>query len=113
LKDKIRHTPDINQLLKESELNEFDKIFLSVAHDDLESFKNSNAWLNYHPKEALIFKDPEKTWDQVKSVYNSDFKDLVYGDFPDEKEVLDTLLSVSKRLVTINWDISLESNDEI
>ncbi len=48
LKDKIRHTYDINQLLKDPEINsffnsdDFEDMFMSVARDDVESFKNNN-----------------------------------------------------------------------
>jgi hypothetical protein len=53
LKDKIRHTYDINQLLKEEEVSAFfesDAFYTmleSVKEDDLISFKTDNDWLNY------------------------------------------------------------------
>ena len=65
LKKKIRHTYDLHQLLKQDEFlkffqsTAFDEMLLKVANDDVASFRNNNKWLNYHPNEALIFKDLE------------------------------------------------------
>ena len=68
LKKKIRHTYDLHQLLKQDEFlkffqsTAFDEILLKVANDDVASFRNNNKWLNYHPSEALIFRDLENTY---------------------------------------------------
>ncbi len=89
LKKKIRHTYDLQQLLKQKEFSTFfnspafDEMLLKVANDDVASFKNNNIWLNHHPSEALIFKDLENVWNELKTIYTGDFKDLVYGDFPE------------------------------
>ena len=65
-------------------------MLIKVANDDITSFRNNNKWLNYHPNEALIFKDLENVWDELKTIYNSDFKNLVFGDFPNEKAIWET-----------------------
>lgn len=114
LKKKIRHTYDLHQLLKEKEFSNFfnspafDEMLLKVANDDVASFRNNNKWLNHHPNEALIFKDLENVWVEMKAVYNGDFKNLVYGDFPDAKDVLDSLKRIQERLKTISWTIKIE-----
>jgi hypothetical protein len=113
LNAKIRHVYDIHQLLKDEAVQQFftsdafDMMLLKVAHDDVQSFKNNNEWLQYHPKEALIFKKPEETWNQLKDTYQNEFKFLVYGDLPDGDDVLTTIIKVSKRLAIFNWTISL------
>ncbi|MBB4119824.1 hypothetical protein GGR32_002130 [Mesonia hippocampi] len=113
LKNKIRHVYDLNQLLSEEELltffksEEFDKMLLKVAQDDVESFKNNNEWLKNHPLNSLIFKNPEKIWSDLKVTYESDFKNLVYGSFPDENELLNTLILIQKRITSIHWNIIL------
>ena len=113
LNNKIRHIYDIHQLLKDDTVqafftsNAFDTMLLKVANDDVQSFKNNNDWLKYHPKEALIFKEPEETWNQLKDTYQNDFMNLVYGELPNEERVLDTILETSKRLTKINWTTSL------
>lgn len=107
LKNKIRHTYDIHQLLELEEINEFfsgdelEQMLKIVAADDKLSFRKDNDWLNIHPKEALIFADPENIWEKLKATYTDNFKALVYGVLPEEKAVLETLKKVSERLQQI------------
>ncbi len=115
LKNKIRHVYDLNQLLSVKELltffksKEFDIMLLKVAQDDVVSFKNNNEWLRNHPVNSLIFENPEKLWSDLKIVYESDFKNLVYGSFPNETELLNTLILIRKRIASIDWNIKLEN----
>ncbi|GGG58043.1 hypothetical protein GCM10011414_29810 [Croceivirga lutea] len=114
LKNKIRHVYDLNQLLSVKELltyfksKEFDIMLLKVAQDDVASFKNNNEWLKNHPINSLIFENPEKVWSDLKIVYESDFKNLVYGSFPDDTELLNTLILIQERITSIDWNIKLE-----
>ena len=113
LNAKIRHIYDIHQLLKDETVqaffnsDDFDIMLLKVAADDVQSFKNNNDWLRHHPKEALIFKSPEETWNQLKDIYQNDFKFLVYGKLPNEEDVLITIWKVSQRLTKVNWYVNL------
>jgi|SRR6056297_259000 len=113
LNAKIRHVYDIHQLLKDETVQDFfasdafDTMLLKVAHDDVQSFKNNNDWLKYHPKEALIFKSPEETWNQLKNTYQNDFNFLVYGELPKEEDVFITILKVAERLHPITWTVTL------
>lgn len=113
LNNKIRHAYDIHQLLKNREIGKFftsvkfDKMLLGVANDDVVSFKNNNQYLQNHPKDALLFSQPEKTWKQLKATYQGNFKTLVFGVYPDEKEILKTLLMIASRLEKINWQLKL------
>ncbi len=115
LKKKIRHTYDLHQLLKQDEFSEFfyskafDEMLIKVANDDVVSFRNNNKWLVHHPSEALIFNNLEKLWRELKTIYTSDFKDLVYGEFPKEEEILNTLKKIQERLETIIWSITIET----
>jgi hypothetical protein len=114
LKKKIRHTYDLHQLLQQDEFlkffqsTAFDEMLLKVANDDVASFKNNNQWLVYHPNEALIFNDLENVWTELKTIYNSDFKNLVYGELPKEEAVLKTLKMIQERLKVISWTIKIE-----
>ncbi|MBL0280577.1 MAG: nucleotidyl transferase AbiEii/AbiGii toxin family protein [Bacteroidetes bacterium] len=116
LKKKIRHTYDLHQLLKQAEFlkflqsTDFDEMLLKVANDDVASFRNNN-WLNYHPKEALILKILENVWSELKTMYNGDFKNLVYGELPKEEAVLETLKMIQERLKTISWTIKIEPKE--
>ncbi|MBJ7882959.1 nucleotidyl transferase AbiEii/AbiGii toxin family protein [Gelidibacter salicanalis] len=114
LRNKIRHVYDLNQLLLEKELlnffntKEFDDMLLKVAQDDVLSFKNNNKWLKNHPSSSLIFDEPKKVWSDLKPTYETDFKNLVYGNFPEEKELLKTLEMIKKRLLSIDWKIKID-----
>ena len=114
LKKKIRHTYDLHQLLKQDEFlqffqsTDFDSMLLKVANDDIVSFRNNNIWLNHHPKEALIFKDLENVWSELKTIYNDDFKNLVYGALPKNEAVLETLKMIKERLNAISWSIKID-----
>jgi hypothetical protein len=114
LKKKIRHAFDLHQILKQDDFSKFfhsmafDEMLLKVAHDDVVSFRNNNKWLNYHPSEALIFKDLENVWSELKKIYKGDFKNLVYGELPKEEAILETLKIIQERLKSISWTIKIE-----
>lgn len=111
LKKKVRHTYDLHQLLQQSAFSDFfssdafSELLVKVAKDDVASYKNSNEWLTNHPNEAIFFKDAENVWKELKTVYNGDFKNLVYGTLPDDTNVLNTLKRIKERLATIKWTI--------
>lgn len=117
LKKKIRHTYDLHQLLKQDEFlkffqsTDFYEMLLKVANDDVASFRNNNQWLNYHPSEALIFRDLENIWNELKTIYNGDFKNLVYGELPKEEAILNTLKMIQERLKAISWTIKIEPKE--
>jgi len=117
LQNKIRHTYDIHQLLKETEVKDFfnstafDEMLLLVAQDDVASFKTDNSWLKKHPKDALIFNDTENVWKELKGTYNNEFSNLVYGKLPIDTEVLQTLKNVSNRLQEMNWSVTLTNEN--
>jgi len=114
LSNKIRHTYDIHMMLKDAELNsffnskEFDVMLIKVANDDVISFKNNNKWLSNHPTTAILFSETENTWNQIKDTYETRFKELVFGEFPSENEIMNTLKIVAERLKTIEWNIETE-----
>lgn len=114
LKKKIRHAYDLHQLLNQKGFAEFFQseafaiMLLKVANDDAQSYKNNNAWLAHHPNKALIFKDMDKVWGELKATYNGDFKKLVYGSFPQDESVLAILKMIKERLTGIEWNIDVE-----
>lgn len=111
LKNKVRHVYDIYKMLEVPEIKQFfdsekfDEILLKVAQDDIESYKSNNEWLKNHPKDALIFADRIKVWNELEPVYNTGFGKLVYGELPDAKEMLGTLEIVNNRLQNITWNL--------
>lgn len=77
-----------------------------VAHDDEISFRNNKDWLYNSPAQALIFADLGKVWPQMRSTYNGTFKNLVFGELPDENSVLITLKRIKERLSLIQWTVT-------
>ena len=115
LKKKVRHTYDLHQLLQQDifltffHSKAFDEMLLKVANDDVASFKNNNKWLIHHPNEALIFKNLENVWSELKTIYNGEFKNLVFGELPKDKAVLETLKMIQERLKAISWTIKIDN----
>jgi hypothetical protein len=108
---KVRHPYDLHKLLEIEEINtffhskDFDTMLLKVANDDVKSYKNNNTWLQFHPSKALIFADTETVWKTLKEPYNGIFRNLVFGDFPKDREVLTTLLNIRDRLAVVEWEV--------
>ncbi len=113
LKMKIRHIYDLHKMLENRELSiffnseEFSRLICKVAHDDVQSFRNNNAWLAHHPANALLFLDVQSCWNTLKTTYTNDFSGLVYGELPSEQQILATLTSIRKRLRKITWIIDV------
>lgn len=118
LRNKIRHTYDLHQLLKDSEIQkffespEFEEMLLLVGQDDVSSFKNNNRWLVNHPKEAIIFSQTNLTWEKLEEVYTNEFLNLVYGAKPTSEEILKSLIKISERLQHIKWNIEIPKKGE-
>lgn len=117
LRKKIRHTYDLHQLLQQREFADFfgssafDEMLLKVANDDVSSFRNNNQWLVHHPKEALIFREIDNVWGELKPVYRGEFRNLVYGSFPGDELILATLKEIKERLSLIEWTIEIQNNE--
>lgn len=115
LKNKIRHTYDIHQLLQQNEFEDFvesedfTQMLIKVANDDVSSFRNNNAWLSNHPNESLFFSEIEELWkNELQEVYTNDFKNLVYGELPNENRVLESLKYLRTRMTKIKWNIKVK-----
>lgn len=108
LRLKVRHIYDLHQMLQDQGLSDFftsdrfNKLLIKVAQEDAAGFENKNLIMQ-PPHEAIIFKSPEKTWEDLRKTYSGDFRYLVYGKFPKENEILETILRITKRLMNINW----------
>ncbi|PKB15116.1 nucleotidyl transferase AbiEii/AbiGii toxin family protein [Flavobacterium sp. 5] len=114
LSNKVRHTYDLHLLMKLDTIKDFvnsisfDAMLLQVAKDDDKAIPNDKNWLYKHPKEALIFSETTNVWDTIKKTYTgSKFTELIIGEAlpPDEKDVFETLLFLSKRIEGIEWNV--------
>lgn len=112
LKSKIRHTYDLHQLLQKKEISDFfdsddfEKLLNKVGQDDVESYKNDNDWLRFHPKDSHFFANLDEIWRQLESTYNTDFQKLVYGELPDSENVKSTLTRIKSRIENMNWKVA-------
>jgi hypothetical protein len=115
LSNKIRHTYDLHLLLQLDTIKDFvnstlfDSMLLQVAKDDDKAIPNDKNWLYQHPKEALIFNETATVWETLKKTYTgSKFKELIIGKAkpPDENDVFETLVFLSKRIAKMDWNIN-------
>lgn len=111
LRNKIRHVYDIHLMLGNEDIgsffnsDDFEAMLVRVGKDDLVSYKNNHDWLYKHPATAMIYAQPDETWEKIRSAYNTTFKELVTGALPAEAELIKTLHSVEARLTKADWNI--------
>ena len=107
----ILSKPFFNNLLLERQTSWFlKKVCLTesmrlLVLEKIRIDKNNNEWLKTHPAEAAIFSQPEITWENIKSPYKTTFSELVIGDLPKEKELIETLKLVYNRLRKVRWEV--------
>ncbi|MEM6272877.1 MAG: nucleotidyl transferase AbiEii/AbiGii toxin family protein [Bacteroidota bacterium] len=115
LKNKIRHTYDLYQMLQRQEIlnfftsQKFDEMMVRVGQEDAESFKNNNSWLANHPAKAPIFSKLDTVWPELSSTYEGNFANLVYGKLPTPKQIQNNLSNIEQRLGRIEWQINLDN----
>jgi hypothetical protein len=111
LANKVRHTYDLHQLLQEKRIStflksdDFETMLIQVGKDDDKAIPNDKEWLSKHPSESFFFSETEKVWETVSKTYTGSFKDLLTGELPDEKDVLESLMMIGKRMKNIKWII--------
>lgn len=114
LKLKIRHLYDLHRILGIDEIKEFisspdfELMLNRVGQDDVAGYRNNNAWLNYHPKNALIFNDTEQVWKELESTYLKDFRGLVYGEFPSPSAIFVTLKFLRNEISQLTWVVRVD-----
>lgn len=114
LKLKIRHLYDLHRILGVEKVKtfinstDFELMINRVGQDDVAGYRNNNAWLNYHPKEALIFKSSDQAWAELESTYSKDFRGLVYGEFPSPEQVFSSLKFLAERMTGVAWEVRVD-----
>lgn len=114
LRLKIRHLYDLHTILQVKEYHSFfyseafTSMLLKTGNDDISSYKSNNKWLNNHPCDAIIFKEPQSTWEKLRDTYNGDFKALVFNEeLPPPNLILQTLQMMRQRLIEVNWTVKV------
>lgn len=93
IRNKVRHFYDIYFLAKSEYCKEYIKSpefkvdFKRMYDEDKTKFNDPQEWFNNNYDESPAFKSFDDIWEKVKTAYNTDFKLLVHGDFPEEKDV--------------------------
>jgi hypothetical protein len=114
LRMKIRHLYDLHRILGIDEIkkfissSDFEMMINRVGQDDVSGYRNNNAWLNTHPKDALIFEATDRVWEELKLTYAKDFRGLVYGEFPSSEAVLSTLKFLAEKITGVVWNVKVE-----
>jgi len=93
IKSKVRHFYDIyflskspfckDYLISKEFKIDFDRMFA----EDKTKFEDPEEWLKAHYSESPIFKSFDEIWVKVKGNYETDFRLLVYGEFPGESQI--------------------------
>ncbi|MBN2857640.1 MAG: nucleotidyl transferase AbiEii/AbiGii toxin family protein [Candidatus Delongbacteria bacterium] len=111
LAEKIRHIYDLYMLTQDLDVKAFlnndgfESMIQKIGREDLESFNNNNEWLYENPSNAIIFKNPEETWDRIKAPYYTTFQEMVFGELPESSDLITMLKEIHDRLVKIDWNL--------
>lgn len=114
LKLKIRHLYDLHKILELEDIKtfvssaDFEMMINRVGKDDVAGYRNNNTWLNFHPREALIFDAADRVWQELEPTYTKDFKGLVYGQLPLPKQVFSTLKFLAERMTGVAWEVRVD-----
>ncbi|MGO3183789.1 MAG: hypothetical protein ACTIJ9_13255 [Aequorivita sp.] len=80
-------------------------MLIQVGKDDDKAIPNDKEWLSKHPSESLFFSETDKVWETLSKTYSTSFKELLTGDLPNEKDVLESLRMIGLRLKEIKWNL--------
>jgi hypothetical protein len=58
-----------------------------------------------------VFSHLDTIWEELKETYTGGFKNLVYGDLPNDDVVLETLKRIKERLANVNWTVKVEAKE--
>jgi predicted nucleotidyltransferase component of viral defense system len=111
LSNKIRHFYDLHNMLKDEEVltflegDDFDDMLIRVGKDDKDKYKNNAEWIDIHPSESIVFSDVEDCWGKISGSYKTSFSEMVYGELPQEKIIIESLKKISKRINRVDWNL--------
>ena len=105
LKSKVRHFYDIYFLSTSTTCKEyidsenFKKDFDRLFEEDKTKFNDPVEWLASKYNESPIFTEFDEIWNNIKKTYNTDFRLLVHGQFPDENLITEEFRAIVGKLV--------------
>ena len=102
---KIRHFYDLVFLAKDDdciqsiESDIFKQQFLTLFELDKKMFDEPMGWANRSISESPLIRNFDSLWSKLKEQYQSELSALAYRPIPDEKEVAQTFIRLSQRIV--------------
>lgn len=102
---KIRHFYDLYFLAKDDdciqsiESDIFKQQFLTLFELDKKMFDEPTGWANRSISESPLIRNFDSLWSKLKEQYQSELSALAYRPIPDEKEVAQTFIRLSQRIV--------------
>ena len=102
---KIRHFYDLVFLAKDDdciqsiESDIFKQQFLTLFELDKKMFDEPMGWANRSISESPLIRNFDSLWSKLKEQYQSELYALAYRPIPDEKEVAQTFIRLSQRIV--------------
>ena len=102
---KIRHFYDLYFLAKDDdciqsiESDIFKQQFLTLLEHDKIMFDEPTGWTNRSIAESPLIHNFDSLWSKLKNQYQSELSALAYRPIPDEKEVAQTFIRLSWRIL--------------
>jgi hypothetical protein len=111
------HTDAIKQNLIPQKLTVQQIVFVYASEADIlnmalfgftaQQWKNENPTLKGNQRDyatinqLICLLNLENVWDELKTIYNGDFKNLVYGKLPNEEDILATLKMILESILLL------------
>jgi len=111
------HTYAIKQNLIPQKLTVQQIVFVYASEADIlnmalfgftaQQWKNENPTLKGNQRDyatinqLICLSNLENVWNELKTIYNGDFKNLVYGKLPNEEDILATLKMILESILLL------------
>jgi hypothetical protein len=111
------HTGAIKQNLIPQKLTVQQIVFVYASEADIlnmalfgftaQQWKNENPTLKGNQRDyatinqLICLSNLENVWNELKTIYNGDFKNLVYGKLPNEEDILATLKMILESILLL------------
>ena len=111
------HTDAIKQNLIPQKLTVQQIVFVYASEADIlnmalfgftaQQWKNENPTLKGNQRDyatinqLICLSNLENVWNELKTIYNGDFKNLVYGKLPNEEDILATLKMILESILLL------------
>lgn len=101
---KMRHFYDLYFLMQDPECKEFGESkefktkFDEILSHDKKLFDEPKDWRTKSLTESPLINDFENMWKQLKGIYNTELAALAYSPIPDEREIADCFIALTKQI---------------